>query len=96
MMFCFGLVASNFSALAMEPLGHIAGTASSVQGFVTTIGGATLGFLIGQQFDGSAIPMTLGFFFLGASAFAIVAVTERGRLFHSSPAGAKQAATQAA
>jgi len=85
MMFCFGLVASNFGALAMEPLGHIAGTASSVQGFVTTVGGATLGFLIGQQFDGSAVPMTLGFFLLGAGAFAIVAVTERGRLFRSAP-----------
>ena len=86
MMFCFGLVASNFGALAMEPLGHIAGTASSVQGFVTTVGGATLGFLIGQQFDGSAIPMTLGFFLLGGASFIIVAVTERGRLFRSAPA----------
>jgi DHA1 family bicyclomycin/chloramphenicol resistance-like MFS transporter len=96
MMFCFGLVASNFGALAMEPLGHIAGTASSVQGFVSTVGGATLGFLIGQQFDGSAIPMTLGFFCLGAGAFAIVAVTERGRLFRSAPAEARPAVTHAA
>ena len=86
MMFCFGLVASNFGALAMEPLGHIAGTASSVQGFVTTVGGATLGFLVGQQFDGTAIPMTLGFFFFGAASLGIVAVTERGRLFRSAPA----------
>jgi DHA1 family bicyclomycin/chloramphenicol resistance-like MFS transporter len=95
MMFCFGLVVSNFGALAMEPLGHIAGTASSVQGFVTTVGGATLGFLIGQQFDGSAVPMTLGFFLLGAGAFGIVAVTERGRLFRSAPAEGR-AAGQAA
>jgi DHA1 family bicyclomycin/chloramphenicol resistance-like MFS transporter len=96
MMFCFGLVASNFGALAMEPLGHIAGTASSVQGFVTTVGGATLGFLIGQQFDGTAVPMTLGFFFLGAGAFAIVAVTERGRMFSSGAAPSKAGVTQAA
>jgi DHA1 family bicyclomycin/chloramphenicol resistance-like MFS transporter len=81
MMFSFGLVVSNFGAMAMEPLGHIAGTASSVQGFVTTVGGALLGFLIGQQFDGSAIPMTLGFVGFGAAAQAIVCVTERGRLF---------------
>lgn len=87
MMFCFGLVASNFGALAMEPLGHIAGTASSVQGFVTTVGGATLGFLVGQQFNGTAIPMTLGFFFFGAASLGIVAVTERGRLFRSAPVG---------
>ena len=31
-MACFGLVGANVGALAMEPLGHIAGTASSVQG----------------------------------------------------------------
>src|SRR3546814_2847427 len=61
MMFCFGLMAPNFGAMAMEPLGHVAGTAASVQGFVTTIGGALLGFYIGQQFDGTVIPMTLGF-----------------------------------
>jgi DHA1 family bicyclomycin/chloramphenicol resistance-like MFS transporter len=84
MMFCFGLVVSNFGAMAMEPLGHIAGTASSVQGFVTTVGGALLGFVIGQQFDGSAIPMTLGFVCFGAAALVIVYVTEKGRLFRSS------------
>lgn len=81
MMFCFGLVGSNFSAMAMEPLGHIAGTASSVQGLVTTIGGALIGFVVGQQFDGTAIPLTLGFLACGVSALAIVLVTEKGRLF---------------
>ncbi len=85
MMFCFGLVAANFGALAMEPLGHIAGTASSVQGFVTTVGGALLGFLIGQQFNGSTMPIALGYVVLGALAMLIVAITEKGRLFHSGP-----------
>jgi DHA1 family bicyclomycin/chloramphenicol resistance-like MFS transporter len=83
MFFCFGLVSPNFGTIAMEPLGHIAGTASSVQGFVTHVGGALLGFLIGQQFDGSAIPMTLGFFAFGTGTLLIVIVTERGRLFRS-------------
>ena len=87
MMFCFGLVASNFGAMAMEPLGHIAGTASSVQGFVTTFGGALLGFMVGQHFDGTARPMTTGFAVLGLGALAIVLATERGRLFRSTPAG---------
>jgi DHA1 family bicyclomycin/chloramphenicol resistance-like MFS transporter len=82
MMFCFGLVASNFSSMAMEPLGHVAGTASSVQGFVTIVGGALLGFLVGQQFDGTVIPLTLGVAGCGIAAFFIVLVTEKGRLFH--------------
>lgn len=82
MMFCFGLVGSNFGAMAMEPLGHIAGTASSVQGFVTTITGALVGFAIGQHFDGSVVPLTLGFFLCGLTALVLVLITERGRLFH--------------
>ncbi len=87
MMFCFGLVGSNFGSMAMEPLGHIAGTASSVQGFVTTISGALLGFAIGQHFDGTVVPLTLGFALCGIAAFAIVLITERGRLFRPSQTG---------
>lgn len=82
-MFCFGLVASNFGALAMGPLGHVAGTASSVQGFVTTFGGALIGFFIGQQFDGTTVPLTLGFTGTGVAALVFVAVAEDGRLFRS-------------
>jgi len=84
-MFCFGLMGPNFGALAMDPLGHVAGTASSVQGFVTTVGGALLGFYIGQHFDGTAVPLTLGFSLCGLAALAVVLVTERGRLFTPAP-----------
>jgi DHA1 family bicyclomycin/chloramphenicol resistance-like MFS transporter len=80
-MFCFGFIAGNFGSMAMEPMGHIAGTASSAQGFISTTGGATLGFLIGQQFNGSTIPMTVGFTCLGLAALACVLVAERGQLF---------------
>ena len=82
-MFCFGLIAGNFGAMAMEPMGHIAGTASSAQGFISTTGGAALGFLIGQQFNGSAMPMTTGFVLLGLTALACVLFAERGRLFRA-------------
>ncbi|MEN2787119.1 multidrug effflux MFS transporter [Sphingomonas qilianensis] len=81
MMACFGLAASNFSAMAMANMGHIAGTASSVQGFITVTSGALIGALIGQQFNGTTIPLYLGFFTAGLIALAIVFVAERGRLF---------------
>ncbi|MDP3803750.1 multidrug effflux MFS transporter [Brevundimonas sp.] len=80
-MFCFGFIAGNFGAMAMEPMGHIAGTASSAQGFISTTFGASLGFLIGQQFNGSAAPMTVGFVALGLTALVFVLIAERGRLF---------------
>ncbi len=79
-MFCFGLTAPNFGSMAMEPVGHIAGTASSVQGCLTTVGAAVLGFLIGQSFDGSTVPLIGSFALLSALAIVVVLVTE-GRMF---------------
>ena len=87
MMFGFGLVASNFGTLAMGPLGHVAGTASSVQGFVTTVGGALLGFYVGQSFNGTVVPLTLGFAIYGSLALLIVLLTEKGKLFSGSASG---------
>jgi DHA1 family bicyclomycin/chloramphenicol resistance-like MFS transporter len=81
MMFCFGLTGPNFGSMAMEPLGHIAGTASAVQGFVTTVGGALIGFFIGQQFNGTTGPLMLGFATCGLAALAVVLFAEGGRLF---------------
>jgi len=78
---CFGLMGSNFSALAMEPLGKIAGTASAAYGFATTLASAFIGAFIGSQFDGSTVPLMLGFAVLGAVSLVIVLITENGRLF---------------
>ena len=80
-MFQFPWIGSNFNAMAMEPLGHVAGIASSIQGFVTTLGGGIIGALIGQAFDGSVMPLSAGY--AGAALFALgcVLVAEKGRLF---------------
>jgi DHA1 family bicyclomycin/chloramphenicol resistance-like MFS transporter len=67
----FGLIGANAGALAMEPLGHVAGTASSLQGVLTTIGGALIGYGVGQQFDGTTLPLLIGFTACGALGFAV-------------------------
>jgi DHA1 family bicyclomycin/chloramphenicol resistance-like MFS transporter len=59
--FLFGLIAPNLNALAMEFQGHNAGMASSVIGSLSTAIGAMMGGLIGQAFDGTALPLALGF-----------------------------------
>ncbi len=86
-MFQFGWIGSNFNSLAMEPLGHVAGTASSVLGFMGTIGGSLIGAVIGQAFDGTALPMVTGFFVVGFIGLVFVLIGERGRLFqaHNKP-----------
>lgn len=80
---CFGMMGSNFSALAMEPLGKIAGTASAAYGFATTLISSLIGLLIGAQYNGTTIPLTAGFVGLGIVSLGIVLITEKGRLFSS-------------
>jgi DHA1 family bicyclomycin/chloramphenicol resistance-like MFS transporter len=87
---CFGLATSNFSAMAMENMGRIAGTASSVQGFLSVTVGAVFGALIGQAFDGTTVPLVGGFLIAGLAALVSILVTERGRLFRpASPAATR-------
>ncbi len=86
-MFGFGLTFANFTALAMEPQGHIAGTASSLFGSLTVLIGIVIGYLIGQAYDGTMVPLATGFFLCAVGALAIVYVTERGKMFqpHNQP-----------
>jgi DHA1 family bicyclomycin/chloramphenicol resistance-like MFS transporter len=80
-MMSFGVLQGNINAIAMEPLGHIAGTASSLYGVVTMTIGTILGGLVGQAYDGTVVP--LAFAFGGGGLLATLAVlwTERGRVF---------------
>ena len=74
--------------MAMEPLGAVAGTASSFIGFYTTLVGALLGLAIGQAFDGTVLPLGLGYAVLSVLTVCVVLWTEKGRLFrpqHESP-----------
>ena len=81
MMFAFGLMFANFTALAMEPQGHIAGTASSLYGSITTLLGIGIGMVIGQDYDGTLLPFATGFFLCTLASLAVVLVVEKGRLF---------------
>jgi DHA1 family bicyclomycin/chloramphenicol resistance-like MFS transporter len=87
MMFSFGMMVANFTALAMEPQGAIAGTASSLYGTITTLLGIVLGITIGQDYDGTLVPFSTGFLLCTLGTLAVVAITEKGRLFqpHNRP-----------
>ena len=77
----FAFTSSNLSALAMMNMAPIAGTASSVQGVIGTIGGAAIGFGIGQSFDGTVRPFLIGLAGCALAALAATLLTERGNLF---------------
>jgi DHA1 family bicyclomycin/chloramphenicol resistance-like MFS transporter len=74
--FLFGLIAPNFNALAMEPQGHNAGMASSVIGSLSTAIGAITGGLIGASFDGTVLPLALGFAGCSLITMAIILAVE--------------------
>jgi MFS transporter, DHA1 family, multidrug resistance protein len=74
----FNFIMSNFGALAMVPLGEVAGTAASTQGFLQMVIGAALGTLIGQMYDGTTVPLALGFLVLSLAAGAIILLGTRG------------------
>ena len=80
-MFQFGWIGSNFNSISMEPLGHIAGTASSVQGFMQTLGGGMIGAAIGQSFDGTTVPLAIGFCSVASVGLVMVLIAEKGKLF---------------
>lgn len=80
-MFFYGLLGSNFNSMAMEPVGDIAGSASSVQGFLSTCIGAGVGAVVGQCFDGTTLPLSIGFLGCSVLCLAFVLYAETGQLF---------------
>jgi len=77
--FCIGLLFGNLNALAMEPLGHLAGLGAAFVGSMSTFISLVLGWFIGSQYDGSVFSLVLGFAALGAASLLVVWWTERGR-----------------
>ena len=77
----FAVIATNFTAISLEPMGHLAGTATAITGFVSTTGGALLGGLVGQMFNGTVQPLFAGFAVFGALTIAATFWAEKGKLF---------------
>jgi MFS transporter, DHA1 family, multidrug resistance protein len=70
-MASFAMIGANLGSLAMQPMGHVAGTASSVQGAIGTLGGAVIGAAIGQAFDGTVVPFLVGLTLCGTGGLLI-------------------------
>ncbi|WP_234715635.1 multidrug effflux MFS transporter [Sphingopyxis macrogoltabida] len=76
-----GFIGSNFGSIAMEDFGHMAGVASSYQSFARTLLAASAGALIGQQYDGSTLPLAYAFVSCAVAGLLLVLWAERGKLF---------------
>jgi len=78
---CFGMMGANFSSLALEYMGKIAGTANAVYGFVTMTLPSFLGFLVARSFHGTVRPLLIAYVLLGVSSLMVILITEKGKLF---------------
>ena len=72
LFFSFGLAFGNLNALAMEPMGHIAGIASAIIGSTSSIFSMAIGAIIGQLYQGTLIPIVLGFLLFGVMTLALL------------------------
>ncbi len=78
--FCFGILFGNFNALAMESVGHIAGTAAAVIGSLTTFISLFFGSVIGQAYDNSVLPIATGFACLSIASLITMYRIERKKI----------------
>jgi MFS transporter, DHA1 family, multidrug resistance protein len=81
MLMAFAIVTTNFMAISLEPMGHLAGTATAITGFVSTTGGALLGSVVGRMFNGTILPLFGGFAIFGALTVLFTLWAEGGKLF---------------
>jgi DHA1 family bicyclomycin/chloramphenicol resistance-like MFS transporter len=77
--FAVGILFGNLNALAMEPLGHIAGVGAAVVGSLSTFISTFLGSAIGQSYNGTVLPLVGGFALLGIATFGMMVWAETGR-----------------
>ncbi len=75
--FCIGILFGNLNALAMEPLGHIAGMGAAVVGALSTFISMLLGTLIGQSYNGTILPLVGGFMILSLAARLVMRWAEQ-------------------
>ncbi len=77
--FFSGLLFGNYNAMALEPMGHIAGMASAISGALSTMIAVLLGAFAGRFYDGTLYPISLAFLLYGLLALAASEWAEAGR-----------------
>jgi MFS transporter, DHA1 family, multidrug resistance protein len=77
-LFCFGILFGNLNAIAMTPLGHIAGTGAAAVGSLSTFIAVPLAIGIGRGYDGTVLPLFAGFSILSLVSLIIIAWVGKG------------------
>ncbi|MDO9136873.1 MAG: Bcr/CflA family drug resistance efflux transporter, partial [Lutibacter sp.] len=70
--FAIGFLFGNLRALAMEPIGHIAGIGAAITGFLSTMMAVPISTLIGKYVTATALPLFIGFLICSTMALLIL------------------------
>ena len=70
--FCIGFLFGNLNAIAMKPMGHIAGTASAVVGSLSAFMAVPLAAFIGRCYNGTVLPLICGFAVLSILSLIVI------------------------
>ena len=82
-LFTVGLLFGNLNTLAMEAMGALAGTATAIISFIANLVSLSIGTLIGQLYDGTLLPLSIGFLVMGTLAFILLKLADRARQKHA-------------
>jgi DHA1 family bicyclomycin/chloramphenicol resistance-like MFS transporter len=77
--FAVGFLFGNLRALAMQPLGHIAGIGAAINGFLSTVLAVPIANYIGSFVIDSVLPLFIGFSIFGACSLFVFIVLKRKR-----------------
>ena len=75
--FAIGFLFGNLRALAMEPVGHIAGIAAAITGFLSTMMAVPISTFIGRYISDTALPLFIGFLVCGLISVLILLYLNR-------------------
>jgi len=79
--FSIGFLFGNLRALAMQPVGHIAGVGAAINGFVSTIMAVPIATFIGSYVIDTALPLFIGFFICGSITLLILVLLKRSQKY---------------
>lgn len=75
--FAVGFLFGNLRALAMQPLGHIAGIGAAINGFVSTVLAVPIANYIGSFVSTTVLPLFIGFSIFGVLSVSVFLIMRK-------------------
>jgi len=76
MFSCFGMIFGNVNAMAMEPLGHMAGLGASMISSISSLVAIVFSVFMGQFYHFSVIPLATGFTLSASIALVLLIIAK--------------------